>query len=226
MWINGTLAVFEGQLKRGPNPKDTYYDEVDISPYLKTGVNDISLLVWYFGKEGFSHKSSGKAGLIFDCQTSDFELISDSSWKAVICPEFQTASPPLPNWRLPESSIRYDARLGNFDFIKNPQKTQKWDHAISLGKYPASPWNNLVKRPIPQWKNYGLKRYENPITFPFVSKGDSIVCQLPYNAHITPYFKVEAQEGQVITIKNRPLQRGRRDKRKKWIRHHPWGTSL
>ena len=201
MWINGTLAVFEGQLKRGPNPKDTYYDEVDISPYLKTGVNDISLLVWYFGKEGFSHKSSGKAGLIFDCQISDFELISDSSWKAVICPEFQTASPPLPNWRLPESSIRYDARLGNFDFIKNPQKTQKWDHAISLGKYPASPWNNLVKRPIPQWKNYGLKRYENPITFPFVSKGDSIVCQLPYNAHITPYFKVEAQEGQVITIK-------------------------
>ncbi|MDA9596983.1 hypothetical protein N9R95_01160 [Flavobacteriaceae bacterium] len=201
MWINGTLAVFEGQLKRGPNPKDTYYDEVDISPYLKPGVNDISLLVWYFGKEGFSHKSSGKAGFIFDCKTPVFELISDSSWRAVIRPEFQTAGPPLPNWRLPESSIRYDARLGNFDFIKNPQKTQKWDHAISLGKYPASPWNNLVKRPIPQWKNSGLKQYENSIAFPFVSTGDSIICQLPYNAHITPYFKVEAQEGQVIIIK-------------------------
>jgi alpha-L-rhamnosidase len=201
MWINGSLAVFEGQLKRGPNPKDTYYDEVDISPYLKAGVNNISLLVWYFGKEGFSHKSSGKAGLIFDCQTPDFKLISDSSWRAVIRPEFQTAGPPLPNWRLPESSIRYDSRLGNFDFIKNPQKTQHWDDAISLGSYPVSPWNKLVKRPIPQWKNHGLKRYENPIAFPFISSGDSIVCQLPYNAHITPYFKVEAQEGQVITIK-------------------------
>ena len=201
MWINGSLAVFEGQLKRGPNPKDTYYDEVDISPYLKAGVNNISLLVWYFGKEGFSHKSSGKAGLIFDCQTPDFKLISDSSWRAVIRPEFQTAGPPLPNWRLPESSIRYDSRLGNFDFIKNPQKIQHWDDAISLGSYPVSPWNKLVKRPIPQWKNHGLKRYENPIAFPFISSGDSIVCQLPYNAHITPYFKVEAQEGQVITIK-------------------------
>ena len=201
MWINGSLAVFEGQLKRGPNPKDTYYDEVDISPYLKAGVNNISLLVWYFGKEGFSHKSSGKAGLIFDCQTPDFKLISDSSWRAVIRPEFQTAGPPLPNWRLPESSIRYDSRLGNFDFIKNPQKTQNWDDAISLGSYPVSPWNKLVKRPIPQWKNHGLKRYENRIAFPFISSGDSIVCQLPYNAHITPYFKVEAQEGQVITIK-------------------------
>jgi len=201
MWINGSLAVFEGQLKRGPNPKDTYYDEVDISPYLKAGVNNISLLVWYFGKEGFSHKSSGKAGLIFDCQTPDFKLISDSSWRAVIRPEFQTAGPPLPNWRLPESSIRYDSRLGNFDFIKNPQKIQHWDDAISLGSYPVSPWNKLVKRPIPQWKNHGLKRYENRIAFPFISSGDSFVCQLPYNAHITPYFKIEAQEGQVITIK-------------------------
>lgn len=201
MWINGRLAVFEGQLKRGPNPNDTYYDEVDISPFLKLGDNNISLLVWYFGKEGFSHKSSGKAGLIFDCRTRDFELISDSSWKAAIRPEFQTAGPPLPNWRLPESSIRYDVRLGNFDFINNPQKTQNWDDAISLGTYPASPWNNLVKRPIPQWKNHGLKRYENSIAFPFISTGDSIVCQLPYNAHITPYFKVDAPEGQLISIK-------------------------
>jgi alpha-L-rhamnosidase len=201
MWINGRLAVFEGQLKRGPNPYDTYYDEVDISPFLKAGINNIFLLVWYFGKEGFSHKSSGKAGLIFDCQTPDFELISNSNWKAAIRPEFQTAGPPLPNWRLPESSIRYDARLGNFDFINNPQKAQNWDDAISLGTYPASPWNNLVKRLVPQWKNYDLKRYENPIAFPFISKGDSIVCELPYNAHITPYFKIKSPEGLVITVK-------------------------
>lgn len=201
MWINGRLTVFEGQLKRGPNPNDTYYDEVDISSFFKVGDNSIFVLVWYFGKEGFSHKSSGKAGLIFDCQTPDFELISDSSWKAAIRPEFQTAGPPFPNWRLPESSIRFDARLGNFDFLKNPKKIHNWDYAISLGSYPASPWNNLVKRPIPQWKNYGLKRYENPIAFPFISSGDSIVCQLPYNAHITPYFKIEAQEGQEITVK-------------------------
>lgn len=201
MWINGILAVFEGQLKRGPNPNDTYYDEVDISPFLKVGDNNISLLVWYFGKEGFSHKSSGKAGLIFDCQTPDFELISDSSWRAVIRPEFQTAGPPLPNWRLPESSIKYDARMGNFEFIKNHQKTQKWDNAISLGSYPVSPWNNLVKRPIPQWKNYGLKQYENSMEFPFISTGDKIVCELPYNAQITPFFRIEAQEGQLITVK-------------------------
>ena len=31
LWINGNLVVFEGGLKRGPNPEDTYYDEVNIS---------------------------------------------------------------------------------------------------------------------------------------------------------------------------------------------------
>ena len=41
----------------------------------------------------------------------------------------------------------------------------------------------------------------NPIAFPFISTGDSIVCQLPYNAHITPYFKIDAPEGQLISIK-------------------------
>ena len=33
MWINGELVVFEGQLKRGPTPDDTYYDAVNISSY-------------------------------------------------------------------------------------------------------------------------------------------------------------------------------------------------
>ncbi len=200
MWINGTPVVFEGQLKRGPNPNDTYYDEIDIGPFLKEGNNYISLLVWYFGKEGFSHKSSGKAGLIFDCQSPDFELISDRSWRAAIRPEFQTADPPLPNWRLAESSIKYNAQLGNFDFIKNHQNIQNWEAAVSLGAYPTSPWNHLVKRPIPQWKNYGLKPYENSIEFPFMSTGDTLVGQLPYNAHVTPYFRIDAPKGQLITL--------------------------
>jgi alpha-L-rhamnosidase len=71
LWINGKLVVFEGGLKRGPNPRDTYYDRVDIASYLKTGNNTVAVLVCYFGKDGFSHKSSGKAGLLFDCQNME-----------------------------------------------------------------------------------------------------------------------------------------------------------
>jgi len=200
MWINGELAVFEGQLKRGPSPTDTYYDAVDIAPYLKTGDNDISILVWYFGKDGFSHNSSGKAALIFDCQASNFELLSDISWKASIRREFGTAGLPLPNFRLPESSIRYDARLGNFDFTEAKANTKEWASTRSLGKPPVAPWNKLITRPIPQWKNFGMKKYENERTFPFVSSGDTIVCELPYNAQITPFFKIKANGGEEITI--------------------------
>ena len=35
LWINGDLVVFEGQLKRGPTPSDTYFDEIDLSQKLK-----------------------------------------------------------------------------------------------------------------------------------------------------------------------------------------------
>ena len=58
MWINGALVAFEGGLKRGPSPSDTYYDLVDIRGKLKKGENTIAILVWYFGKNG-----SGRHGL-------------------------------------------------------------------------------------------------------------------------------------------------------------------
>ena len=81
LWVNGRLVVFEGGLKRGPNPQDTYYDEVELAPYLVKGKNTIAVLLWYFGKPSFSHNDSGKAGLIFDCQTADFDILSDETWK-------------------------------------------------------------------------------------------------------------------------------------------------
>src|SRR5690606_21757966 len=86
LWINGKMVVFEGGLKRGPTPEDTYFDEVDIGPYLKKGDNTIAIQLWYFGKEGFSHKSSGKAGLLVDCREPGVLVISDTSWKAASLP--------------------------------------------------------------------------------------------------------------------------------------------
>ena len=68
----------EGGLKRGPNPNDTYYDMVDLAPYLRKGKNEVKFLLWYFGKSGFSHKSSGQSGMIFD--SPSIGLVSDSSW--------------------------------------------------------------------------------------------------------------------------------------------------
>jgi alpha-L-rhamnosidase len=199
MWINGELVVFEGQLKRGPTPEDTYYDKVDITGYLKTGPNKIAILLWYFGKEGFSHNNSGQAGLVFQCDAID--LLSDASWDARIDRGYEYTSRPYPNYRLPESNIRFDAQRGNFDWVKPGAQNRGFRKVKVLGNAESEPWNNLFERPIPHWKNYGMKNYEKTVNLPYKSKGDTLVCKLPYNAHITPYFKIKSEPGKVIEIR-------------------------
>lgn len=194
LWINDELVVFEGGLKRGPNPQDTYYDEVDISSYLKRGDNTISILVWYFGKHGFSHKSSGKAGLFFDCQASGLEILSDNSWKCIVNEAYQTCESPEPNYRLPESDILYDARKDMGEWYKQGVHLD-CDYASVLQKAGGLPWNKLVKRPIPLWKFSKLKNYEK-----VYKNKDSLICVLPYNAQVTPYFKIKAKNGDKLIM--------------------------
>ncbi len=124
MWINGELAVFEGQLKRGPTPEDTYYDQVNITPFLKKGTNKIAILVWYFGKDGFSHRSSDQAGLVFQCD--QLKIKSDDSWLSRIDKAFEYTARPYPNYRLPESNIRFNAERGSFDWIRPEADTIIW----------------------------------------------------------------------------------------------------
>jgi hypothetical protein len=194
LWINGERVVFEGGLKRGPNPEDTYYDELDIAPYLKMGDNTIAVLVWYFGKQGFSHNSSGKAGLLFDCQAPGIEIISDSTWGCSLNMAFGTCDGTKPNYRLSESNILYDARKGMGTWYK-PDFRPNYPEASKLQKAGGAPWNNLRRRPIPLWKDYGLKDYVKT----YRSK-DTLVCVLPYNAQITPYFKIKSPAGIKLLI--------------------------
>lgn len=186
LWINDRLIVFEGGLKRGPNPEDTYYDEVDIAPYLQKGKNTLAVLVWYFGKQGFSHNSSGKAGLLFDCQTPEIEILSDHSWGCSLNPAYQTCEGSKPNYRLSESSLLFDARkdVGTW---QASDYTQGMPGASKLQKAGGAPWNKLCKRPIPLWKDDGLKAYEK-----VYRNKDTLICVLPYNAQVTPYLKVKA----------------------------------
>jgi len=200
LWINGKMVIFEGALKRGPSPEDTYYDEVNLAPYLKKGHNTIAVLVWYFGKDGFSHKSSGKAGLLFDCKSPGVLLNSDKTWKATVHPSFLPYDGLQPNTRLSESSLCFDARKDIGDWMSEKYSDVSWKSAEALGTPPCKPWNQLILRPVPQWKNDGLKDYTNKNEIPAVSNGEPIVCKLPANLQITPWLQVEAVDSQVIDI--------------------------
>ncbi len=198
LWINGELVVFEGGLKRGPNPYDTYYDHVDISKYLKQGTNSIAILMWYFGKDGFSHNSSGKAGLLFDCQDKDFSILSDDTWKCQYYTAYEATQAPHPNFRLPESNIRFNAQkeiIGWNAYNANPV----FPKAMVIGKAGIKPWNKLVERPIPLWKDYGIKEYIN-IDKCEGENIDTFYCSLPYNCHVTPYLDIESPAGEEIRM--------------------------
>ena len=195
LWINGEMVVFEGGLKRGPSISDTYYDEVEIAPYLKKGENTIALLVWYFGRNGFSHISSGTAGLLFEAVGPGIEIVTDRTWKGFVYEAYQTTEAPHPNSRLAESNVRFDARLAEAGWNQPGYQSKKLKGIIPVCDAGSAPFGKLVKRPIPLFKDYGLKPYVSQRT-----SGDTLICRLPYNAQVTPYLKVEAPAGKMIKM--------------------------
>lgn len=199
LWINGHLVVREGQLKRGPAPHDTYVDELDCAAFLKPGENLIAVLLWYFGKEGFCHKSSGVAALFFDSSL----LVSEGSWKARVHPAFGESPPPFPNVRLPESNIYYDARLDLGGWTHSGYDDAWWQNATELGRPPTHPWGQLIQRPVPLWRFGEPESFLNAADLPdkeVRSENAVIRAKLPGNSAICPRLKIEARSGSIVSI--------------------------
>ena len=197
LWLNDSLVVIEGGLKRGPNPSDTYFDEVNLSPFLRKGENNISILVWYWGGKGFSHNSSGRCGLWFCGNFDGQEIVSDESWKAIQHPAYGPSNRPIPNYRLSEQNLFFDAQKDIPGWNLQSFNDQLWATAIEIGEAPVKPWNQLVKRPIPLFRDYGYKDYVSTHR-----EGDVVYCQLPYDCHASPYLKIKAPAGNKIFIRS------------------------
>ncbi len=201
LWLNGELVVREGGLKRGPAPADTYFDRVDLAPHLKKGENTLAILVWHFGQSGFSHQDSGKSGLWFSLTLGQQSLVSNGTWKLSSHPAIATSPDTPPNRRLSESSLSFDARRDEASWTEPGFAGTGWSTPQVFGEPPSAPWGKLVERPIPQWKDYGLKDYIDPPALPTVGTGSDIRVKLPYNAQVTPWLKIEAKAGLEIDIR-------------------------
>jgi hypothetical protein len=202
LWINGRLAVFEGGLKHDL-PSGAYYDSLDLAPYLKAGANTLAAQVWYYGKEGFSHHSSGKGGFLFEGDFGGTAVRSDATWRAKAHPAYQnSATGGQPNFRLPESNVRFSAPDNSIDGWQQPAYDDSgWPNATAKGVPPTAPWNALYPRPFPQWKDGGLQAYTNASSLPAASTGGVIEGKLPYDARVSAYLRITTPTaGQVINI--------------------------
>lgn len=161
LWINGEMVVFEGQLRRD-REEETYYDVVDLAPYLKKGSNTLAALVWFWDKEGFSHVNSGKGGFLFEGDFGQTTLLSDATWKTHPHPAYEhSTTGGQPNMRLPVWNIRFNAVNDTLNGWQNQGYDDSgWKQAIAKGTPPSLPWKTMVERPFPQWTNSGLQLYE------------------------------------------------------------------
>lgn len=194
LYVNGKPEVFEGQLKRGPNRKDTYIDCMRLKN-LRKGKNTIAVLVWYYGKDGFSHRNSKAGGLYFDLAVGKTHYGSDDTWRTAIHPAFYIPEGDVPNWRLPESNIGFDARKDIPAWRSEGFDDSAWAAAKRVTPAEAD-WNGFAKREIPQWKDYGVKTYPAQRR-----EGNKIVCTLPYNCQFTPVMKIRAAAGKVVDVR-------------------------
>ena len=214
LWINGEMVVYEGGVKRGPNVKDSYFDTVDIAPYLQKGTNTIAVLGWYFGNDSdyYSYNSSGKAGFLFEADLGGVKVISDNTWKVHKEDGYlrsTSSSDPgsQPNYRLPEENIFYDGRLGAAlgNWQAPGYDDSSWANATELGKVGDAPWYDLWTRSIPLLKWSDILAYTNDDAYAAYKEtattaAVNIGMNLPYNMQMQPYLKVEAAAGLKIEM--------------------------
>ncbi len=182
LWINGEMAVFEGQLKLGETRYDWYYDKEDISDYLVEGENTIAALVYYAGKVSATTVNSGVPAFLFEAEIGDTLVTSDTTWRAVIDPAYEDAGFEE-HGSLGESSTRYNATLEMTDpsgnrWVDKDYDDSSWAYAVNqddkirtnrmknneggnnkIYYQNSDPRRQLVLRSIPRWSFYDLKTY-------------------------------------------------------------------
>ena len=205
LYINGKMVVFEGGIKRGQRPDATCYDELDLSGCFVKGSNRMAVLVWYFGKSGFSHVSSGQGGLHFDAAIDDLHISADENWKVKKHPAYLQApeGEEGPNFRLPESDIYFDAALDLGAWYQPDFNTDEWDNAYILDVDQANKLGTLIPREIPMFRDFGIHAFENShcIRGVHVEQDSVIEMKLPHNLQFTPILTLDAPAGKKIVIK-------------------------
>ncbi|MBQ3824313.1 MAG: glycoside hydrolase, partial [Clostridia bacterium] len=200
LWVNGRRIVIEGGLKRGFAPGGSYCERVDLAPWLREGKNRVAAAVRYFGQDGFSHVSSGRGGFLFDCAAlgimsgRDFKARRDEAYIPDLDDEY------LPNYRLSEGNLYYDARLSTGEFYKNDYDVSDWQGAAVICAAGEAPFGPLYDRIIPQFRDFGVKYFENGRAGRNLFTDRVLVFDLPYNCQFSPVLELDAPAGKRLDM--------------------------
>ncbi|WNG24862.1 Bacterial alpha-L-rhamnosidase [Cystobacter fuscus] len=208
LYINGQLVVPDGGLDLRPDLTNTYYDALDIAPYLNAGDNVIAALVWYKGGlEGYSQKMTSDGGFLFEAAltgATPAKIVSDGTWKVAKHPSFARTGQQQ-QWqdiKWVEYPVVYDARNEPGDWTALSYDDRVWSSATPRGTPPSAPWNTLVHRTIPMLKNSGLTPYTNQASLPTsLSSNTTFTADVGNNLQVNAYLKVNAPAGVTITLR-------------------------
>ena len=208
LYVNGQLVAPDGGLDVRPDLTNTYYDSLDIAPYLTSGDNVIAALVWYKGGvAGYSQQMKSDGGFLFEAAVAGAtpaKIVSDRTWKAWIHPAFARTTQHIEaqDYKWPQYPITYDARNDPGDWTAVAFDDTSWPVAIQKGAPPSAPWGSLVNRTIPMLKNAGLIAYTNQASLPTsVTASTAFTGDIGANIQANAYLKVNAPAGVTITIR-------------------------
>ena len=204
LWINGSLAVFDGGYKRGPTMYDSYYQDVDLTEYLKAGENTLVALVCYNGRGGNSSVSPGQGGFLFEMDCGGNKIVSDETFKAQRLTAYKNdilLKDDYPDYdqftALAEHNCYYDARDSVGDFTSPTFDDSAWDFATVVSKVGVQPFNDTylcVAPPFAFDKTYtDIADAAQYLGKEFTTK-TTIKISMGENRQFSPYFELTAKE--------------------------------
>jgi hypothetical protein len=208
LYVNGQLVVPGGGMDIRPDLTNTYYDSLDLAPYLVAGNNIIAVLVWHKGgNNGYSQHMVAKGGFLFESALSGATpaaIISDNTWKVLVHPSFAqtTQSQQWSAYKWVEYPVSYDARNSPGDWTALSFSDNAWAAASQKGVPPAAPWNSLVYRTIPFHKLPVATAYLNQASLPTsFSKNTTFTGQVGINTQGYAYLRITAPAGVYVAIR-------------------------
>lgn len=210
VYLNGTLIILEGTIKRGMTENDSYYSLHDITSSLKQGRNVLAFEVCYFGQNSNSYISSGQGGLLYDLDLGFSHIVSDSSTKVSRIMAYRNKSqlkehyPNHPTSSfLAERDIYFDNRQKKDFFLPDFDESRFVESKI-VGKPGYMPFGDLYFDNLPA---FTFDQEVTPMTLKegvlnkTLTQDTTFTFRLDSNRQFLPYFELESEEeGKVITF--------------------------